>query len=70
MKVCKKAWKKGIDKGRKLGKTETLSEVALLQLTNKLGALPQDMKDAISQADLPTLLYKKIKTLIYLKINR
>lgn len=46
---------KGLEKGRKLGKTEALSEVALLQLTNKLGALPQDMKDAISQADLPTL---------------
>lgn len=45
----------GMEKGRKLGKTEALSEVALLQLTNKLGALPQDMKDAISQADLPTL---------------
>ena len=50
-----KGLEKGIDKGSKLGKTEALSEVALLQLTNKLGALPQDMKDAISQADLPTL---------------
>ena len=38
-----------------LGKTEALSDVALLQLTNKLGVLPQDMKDAISQANLPTL---------------
>ena len=46
---------KGIKEGKKLGKTEALSEVALLQLTNKLGALPQDMKDAISRADLPTL---------------
>ena len=54
-KGMQKGLEKGIDKGRKLGKTEALSEVALLQLTNKLGALPQDMKDAISQADLPTL---------------
>ena len=52
-----KMWREeGImEKGRKLGKTEALSEVALLQLTNKLGTLPQDMKDAISQADLSTL---------------
>ena len=45
----------GLEKGMKLGKTEALYEVVLLQLTNKLGALPQDMKDAISKADLPTL---------------
>ena len=39
----------GLEKGMKLGKTEALYEVVLLQLTNKLGALPQDMKDAISR---------------------
>lgn len=46
---------KGLEKGRELGKTEALSEIALLQLTNKLGALPQDLKVSITKADLPTL---------------
>ena len=53
--ISKNVERRRLEKGRQLGKTEALSEVALLQLTNKLGALPQDMKDAISQADLPTL---------------
>lgn len=50
-----KGRKEGLEKGRELGKTEALAEVALLQLTNKLGKLPQDMKNAITQADVPTL---------------
>lgn len=45
----------GMEKGMEIGGAKALSEVAILQLSSKFGALPKELKTAISQADKDTL---------------
>lgn len=45
----------GMEKGMEIGGAKALSEVAILQLTDKFGALPKEMKEAIYQADIDSL---------------
>lgn len=45
---------KGIEKGMAIGETKALSNMALIQLTNKFGELPQNVRDAISKANTET----------------
>lgn len=44
----------GLQKGRKEG-VQALSKIALQQLTDKYGTLPEDLRENIRQADLATL---------------
>ncbi|NWN97020.1 MAG: DUF4351 domain-containing protein [Bacillus sp. (in: Bacteria)] len=44
----------GLRKGRQEG-VQALSKIALQQLTDKYGTLPEDLKENIRQADLATL---------------
>lgn len=50
-----KGIEKGIEKGLVIGEAKAMSNMAIVLLTNKLGALPRDIKEAILQADLPNL---------------
>lgn len=51
----KKGIEKGIEKGISIGEVKALANTAIQLLTSKLGALPQDVKTALTQADAPTL---------------
>ena len=46
---------KGLQKGRQEGASQALAKTALQQLTEKFGALPEDLKEDIKEADLATL---------------
>lgn len=45
----------GLEKGRQEGASQALAKTALQQLTEKFGALPEDLKEDIKEADLATL---------------
>ncbi|MEK5037653.1 hypothetical protein [Sporosarcina sp. FSL K6-3457] len=45
----------GLEQGLVQGQQLALSQIAVLQLTNKLGALPKEVKEGLTNADLPTL---------------
>jgi flagellar biosynthesis/type III secretory pathway protein FliH len=45
----------GLEKGRQEGASQALAKTALNQLTEKFGALPEDLRENIRQADLATL---------------
>lgn len=45
-------WEKGLEKGIEKGKVAALSEIAIQQLTERFGKIPQDIKDGISSADI------------------
>jgi flagellar biosynthesis/type III secretory pathway protein FliH len=49
-----KGIKEGLEKGRQEG-VQALSNIALQQLTEKFGTLPEDLKENIREADLATL---------------
>ena len=46
---------KGLQKGRQEGASQALAKTALQLLTEKFGALPEDLKEDIKEADLATL---------------
>ena len=50
-----KGIKEGLEKGRQEGASQALAKTALNQLTEKFGALPEDLKEDIKEADLATL---------------
>lgn len=45
----------GLEKGRQEGASQALAKTALQLLTEKFGALPEDLRENIRQADLATL---------------
>ncbi|MGG3690223.1 Rpn family recombination-promoting nuclease/putative transposase [Caldifermentibacillus hisashii] len=45
----------GLEKGRQEGASQALAKTALQLLTEKFGALPEDLKEDIKEADLATL---------------
>ncbi|MED4851225.1 Rpn family recombination-promoting nuclease/putative transposase [Caldifermentibacillus hisashii] len=45
----------GLEKGRQEGASQGLAKTALQLLTEKFGALPEDLKEDIKEADLATL---------------
>ncbi|WP_374723982.1 hypothetical protein [Calidifontibacillus erzurumensis] len=45
----------GMKKGLEMGQVQALSDIAIMQLTSKLGDLPQDVKESIKRADISTL---------------
>ncbi|MDA3128772.1 Rpn family recombination-promoting nuclease/putative transposase [Aliibacillus thermotolerans] len=47
--------KEGIEKGIDIGETKALSNMAIIQLTSKFGALPKELKNEIAKADKETL---------------
>lgn len=48
-------FQQGLQQGIKLGEIQALSRTIQTQLTQKFGELPEELKQAISQANLDTL---------------